>query len=387
VNQLGKKDLKQALYSKEFVLASDVEMDEIAKSMSSDFVAHDIIETGLRIKILEALYRLNANSGVNIEILQSKLREMGEHGKDATAILTAVWNAQKQGWIKFNEKHTAHGSELTRIRLTPEGRAHIVKVRGTTDQAAERTPGFREKGFSGNNRHGASHAVGRDGTQFQTHRKRAEGGEITVEVHKPAIPAGRKIAYCLTDGIQWPCPTARERGITAGLEPAVFGSDIAAPPPPIGDPPRQNEKPAVSFTGERSDTRAEKGSLPHPPASSPHVSSTDTHGEYAKYPQGVSDGGSIQVAERIAESLREFVKTKYPPIWALMERRQEKAAARKKAEALIAAAALVDEFDSDEARRLTDLASRAEGEPFNQLEASVLTFLDELEKAGREVSR
>jgi len=37
-------------------------------------------------------------------------------------VVHALWDLQKQGWLRFREKHIPGGSELTRIRLTSVGR-------------------------------------------------------------------------------------------------------------------------------------------------------------------------------------------------------------------------------------------------------------------------
>jgi len=141
--------------------------------------------------VLEALYRLNSNSGVRADTLASALKAM-----DVRTMLNEVtgmcWDLQKQQLLEFQEAHQKGGSYLTRIRLTPKGRAMIVKKRGTPQNAVIRVNADAVKGtgLSSNTGRGKVHAVGIDKTYYKNHRKVAEGGpiEIVQEGVKPHVP-------------------------------------------------------------------------------------------------------------------------------------------------------------------------------------------------------
>jgi hypothetical protein len=105
--------------------------------------------------ILEALYRLNSNAGVTPQTLNSALKAMDV--KTNIQELTALtWDLQKLQFVKFKETHDANGSQLTRIRLTPQGRAKIVEKRGTPQHAAIRVNADAFKGSTA--RHSATTA-------------------------------------------------------------------------------------------------------------------------------------------------------------------------------------------------------------------------------------
>ena len=151
--------------------------------------------------VLEALYRLNSNSGVRADTLASALKAM-----DVRVSLNEVtgmcWDLQKQQYVDFQEAHQKGGSYLTRIRLTPKGRAAIVKKRGTPQNAAIRVnaDAVKETGLSSNTSRGKVHAVGIDKTYYKNHRKVAEGGpiEIVREGAKPHVSEVIEIPYVET---------------------------------------------------------------------------------------------------------------------------------------------------------------------------------------------
>lgn len=186
------------------------------KKLQDEKFAEPVKEgTSKRDGILEALYRLNSNSGVSTEVLHSALKNM-QIPMGISDLLGRLWDLQKQGFVKFNEAHTSHGSELRRIRLTPPGRAEAIRLRGGTPRQHEERVNARSltvKGFSQSPRIGDHKPVGVDGTDFRNHRKVAKGGPIER------------------------IPPKEVRS-----EPEVVGP--VEYPPVIPDPPRQNEKPA-----------------------------------------------------------------------------------------------------------------------------------------------
>lgn len=166
--------------------------------------------------ILEALYRLNSNGGVSPDVLLSALKNM-QVKSDLPDMLGRVWDLQKAGFVKFNETHTSHGSEIRRIRLTPAGRAEAIRLRGGTPRQHEERVNARSltvTGFSQSPRIGDHKPVGVDGTDFRNHRKRAQGGPIE------RIPGPKQAKPEVVPAVPYEPPK----------------------PPVIPEPPRQNEK-------------------------------------------------------------------------------------------------------------------------------------------------
>lgn len=84
--------------------------------------------------VLEALFRLNSNSGVKPETLMGALKAM-DVKTNLNEVIAVCWDLQKQQMVVFKESHAKGGSFITRIRLTPGGRAEIVRRRGTPLQS------------------------------------------------------------------------------------------------------------------------------------------------------------------------------------------------------------------------------------------------------------
>ena len=131
--------------------------------------------------ILEALYRTNANAGVGSASLNSTLKAIGVR-TNLAELNALLWDLQKQQFIAFRESHTSSGSELSRIRLTPIGRATIAskhEAHNVAVHAGTRPDGAHKQKV---------HKVGKDPTDYQNHGTVAKGDKVEIIQEAKAEP-------------------------------------------------------------------------------------------------------------------------------------------------------------------------------------------------------
>jgi hypothetical protein len=321
---------------------------DIARAQSAAEALKTPFPTALRDQIMEVLYRDGRQDATK---LLGKLRSMGAN-PTMQELTGAIWSCQKQGWVTFRENHGQHGSALTNIKLTPDGRDRAIDNRGTPNRAQAtrvNSPAIREKGHADSLFHGATHAVGIDRTDYRHHRGRAEGGE--VENHRPVQFSRREGVVCGWDKEAWPCLVAQKW--TKQEQQAQPVEVVPEAPQPViqrvAAPPRQNEKIHVSESGDFE--------IPVEPAS-PVKELTASESVKVSIDGLVGEIQSPTIASVIEWS-------KYPLMSSIAER-------NKKAAKYRAAAELLQDDDPEAAVELLEKVK------FNELEQEVIDLLADL---------